>query len=193
MENVVPVEYPRLLKEWNKLHGRGNLDIDNPGSYNEKIQWIKLHDVTPLMTKLADKYLVREWVADKIGEQYLVPLLGVWDCFDDINFDELPDRFVLKCNHGSGMNLVVKDKKSFDWAEAKNKFDRWMAINFAFQNGFELQYKDIPRKIIAEEYIEQMDEDLLDFKIHCFKGEPKIVQVIGSRELAHHTAKEAFF
>ena len=193
LENVDPKEYPRLLKDWNKLHGQGDLDIDNPNSFNEKIQWIKLHDITPLMTKLADKYLVREWIIEKIGEQYLVPLLGVWDRFDEINFEELPDRFVLKCNHGSGMNLVVKDKKTFDRAEAKTKFDCWMATNFAFMKGFELQYKDIPRKIIAEEYIEQMDKDMLDFKIHCFRGEPKIIQVIGSRDQARHTAKEGFF
>lgn len=193
MENEDPADYPKLLRKWNRLHGRGNLDIDNPSTFNEKIQWIKLHGITPLMTKLADKYLAREWIAEKIGEQHLIPLLGVWDCFDDINFDELPDRFVLKCNHGSGMNLIVKEKKSIDWAKAKTRFDRWMATNYAFQSGFELQYKEIPRKIIAEEYIEEMDGDLLDFKIHCFRGEPRIIQVIGSRDLAQHTAKEAFF
>lgn len=193
MEEAAPEDYPRLLKRWNKLHGMGDFDLNNPRSFNEKIQWIKLHDVTPLMTKLADKYLVRDWIEEKIGAQYLIPLLGVWDRFDDIIFDELPDRFVLKCNHGSGMNLVVKDKKTFDRAEAKTMFDQWILTNYAFQNGFELQYKDIPRKIIAEEYIEQMDEDLLDYKIHCFGGKPKIIHVIGDRNLARHTAKEAFF
>ncbi len=194
-EALSPEDYPRALQSVWKIRTRGDtLDLDHPQSFNEKIQWIKLHDVTPLMTKLADKYLVREWISEKIGDQYLIPLLGVWDSFEDIPFDDLPDQFVLKCNHGSGMNLVVKDKSKVDISASRTQFDQWMAMNFAFKGlGLELQYKDIPRKIIAEEYIEQMDADLLDYKIHCFSGEPRIVQVIGSRDYVHHTAKEAFF
>lgn len=196
LEAIDPEEYPRILQDtWKKRMGENvPLDLDHPQSFNEKIQWIKLHDITPLMTKLADKYLVREWIAEQIGDQYLIPLLGVWDSFDEIDFEQLPNRFVLKCNHGSGMNLVVKDKNSIDMAVAKTQFDQWIATNYAFAGmGLELQYKNIPRKIIAEEYIEQMDADLLDYKIHCFGGEPQIIQIIGNRDNEHHTAREAFF
>ena len=185
-------EYPELLKAIWKLHFDTELNLDNPKSFNEKIQWMKLYDSTPIKTRLADKYLVREWIAEKIGKQYLVPLLGVWDKFDDIDFDKLPGAFALKCNHGSGMNLVVKDKSKLDKASAKNMFDKWMDTNFAFCVGLELHYKDIPRKIIAEKFIEQMDSNLLDYKIHVFKGEPKIIQIIGDRNLQTHKAKECF-
>ena len=129
---------------------------------------------------------------DKIGEKYLVPLLGAWDSFDEIDFNALPNQFALKCNHGSGMNLVVKDKGKMGIVQAKVQFDVWMKTNFAFVNGFELQYKDIPRKIIAEKYIEQFDRGLTDYKIHVFHGIPKIIQVIGNRDLQKHTAKECF-
>jgi len=192
-ETAEPEEYPKLLKcIWVMKFGEP-LDLENLKTFNEKIQWLKLYDTTPLKTKLSDKYLVRNWIKEKIGEQYLVPLLGVWNSFDEIDFDKLPEKFVLKCNHGSGMNLVVKEKKTLNIELAKQQFDEWMKINYAFEVGFELQYKDIPRKIIAEQYIEQMDKNLLDYKIHVFGGEPRIIQVIGDRDLAHHTGKEAFF
>jgi hypothetical protein len=92
---------------------------------------------------LADKYLVREWVKERIGEEYLIPLLGVYDKFDDIDFDKLPNQFVIKCNHGSGMNIIVKNKAELNLAEAKAKVDKWMSTNFAFCVGYELHYRDI--------------------------------------------------
>lgn len=189
--NADKSEYPRLLKALYKLYTGEDLNLDDPQSYNEKIQWLKIYDSTPLRTRLADKYLVRDWVAEKIGSQYLIPLLGVWDSFDEIDFDALPDQFVLKCNHGSGMNEVVKDKASMNKAALKQKFDKWMATDYSIW-GLELQYRDIPRKIIAEQYIEQMDKGLLDYKIHVFHGEPKIVSVMGDRVFSQHTAKECF-
>ena len=142
--------------------------------------------------RLEDKYLVRDWIKEKIGEEYLVPLLGVWDKFDDIDFDSLPDQFALKCNHGSNMNVIVKDKSLIDKNKTKEKFDRWMKTNYAFTSGLELHYKDIPPKIMSEKYIEQLDNDLIDYKIHFFNGIPKIIQIIGNRNLETHTAKECF-
>ena len=192
LRSAEPAEYPDLLKSIWRLHSDTPLDLENPKSFNEKIQWLKLYDTTSLKTRLADKYMVRDWIKAMIGEQYLVPLLGVWDSFDDINFSILPDHFVLKCNHGSGMNMVVKDKNRLDLKVAKARFDKWMKDDYTFLNGFEMQYKDIPHKIIAEEYIEQMDSNLLDYKIHVFGGEPRIIQVIGDRDLVNHTGKEAF-
>lgn len=172
-----------------------DLDLEHPADFNQKIQWLKLHDTTPLKTRLADKYLVRDWIIEEIGEQYLVPLLGVWDNADEIDFDKLPNQFCLKANHGSGMNYVVKDKSKLtekDIKKLRKMMNVWMQRPFGITTGLELQYLDIPRKIIAEKYIEQNDGNLLDYKIHCFNGEPKIIQIIGDRDLEHHTGKEIF-
>lgn len=173
-----PVEQrPEMLKEWYFNRTGETLDIDNPETYNEKIQWLKLYDSTPLKTRLADKYLVRDWVKEKIGEEYLIPLLGVWDKFDDIDFDKLPNQFVLKCNHGCGYNIVVKDKSKLDLKEAKNKINEWMKEDFAFKNGFELHYSAIPRKIIAEAYIKEVDTEAIDYKFICCDGIPYLCWV----------------
>ena len=188
LKNADPGDYPRLAKAWYKrIMGRA-LNLDDPQRFTEKIQWMKLYDSTPEKTRLADKYLVREWVSEKIGEEYLVPLLGVWDSFDEIDFDSLPDEFVLKCNHGSGVNLVVEEKSKLDRGKAKARFDQWMKKDHAFINGLELHYSPIPRKIIAEKYIEEMSGPLYDYKIHCFEGNPTFIQCIGDRDLVHHTA-----
>ncbi|MDE6664038.1 MAG: glycosyltransferase [Lachnospiraceae bacterium] len=170
------------------------LNLANPSTFNEKIQWMKLNDSTPLKTTLADKYLARNWVKDKIGDQYLIPLLGVWDKFDDINIDELPEAFVLKANHGCGWNVIVKEKEKADWNKIKENFDYWMSLNFAFSSmGFQMHYRDIPPKIIAEKYIESEDGNLYDYKIHCFNGKPEYIHLIGDRKYNTHQAKEAFY
>ena len=192
-KNTNPSDYEKTLKIYYKMKTGAELDLNNPLTFNEKIQWMKLHDTTEKKTMLVDKYLVRKWVASEIGEHYLIKNLGVWERFDDIDFSILPNQFALKCNHGSGWNIVVKDKKSFDFKEAKRKFDKWMSMNFAFVDGFELQYKDVKPLIIAEEYIEELNGNLLDYKIHVFNGTPRIVQVIGDRIIETHSAKEAFF
>ena len=123
-------EYVSFLKKEYKERTGELLNLDDPKKYTEKMQYSKLYDNTPLKTKLTDKYLVREWVADRVGSEYLIPLLGVWDNYSDINFDKLPNRFVIKTNHGSGWNLVVQDKKKINHFKTKIKFDRWMNMNF---------------------------------------------------------------
>lgn len=110
-----------ILRQTKNQMTNKNLNLENPKTYTEKIQWIKLYDIDNLKTKLADKYLVRDWVKNKIGEKYLIPLLGVWDKFNDINFNNFPNKFVLKCNHGSSMNIIVLDKNKFNIYEAKKK------------------------------------------------------------------------
>lgn len=193
LKEADPSEYPDLLKSMWMLHSNSILNLENPSSFNEKIQWMKIHDVTPLKKKLSDKYLVREWVEEKIGQQHLIPLLGVWDRFEDIDFESLPDRFVLKCNHGSGMNIIVNDKALFDKESARKQINKWLNTDYAFQNGLELQYDGIPRKIMAEEYIEQENGQLYDYKVHVFNGRAEIIQVIGDRDFTNHKGKEAFF
>lgn len=168
------------------------LNLENPVTFNEKIQWSKLYDVTPLKTQLADKYLVREWVKEKIGEEYLIPLLGVWDKFDDIDFDKLPDQFVLKANHGSGWNIIVTDKKQFNRVEAKKKFDRWLNTNFAYLT-LEMQYEDIKPKIIAEKYIVNENNDLPDYKFFCFDGKVFCLYTMINYTFDHSKGQLGFF
>ena len=106
----VPLEsYEQELALWYRQRVGRPLNLRAPKTFNEKVQWLKLYDSTPLKTRLADKYLVKEWIKEKIGEKYLVPLLGVWDSFDEIDFNNLPDQFVLKANHGAAMTLIIKD------------------------------------------------------------------------------------
>lgn len=149
------------------------LDLKNPQTFNEKIQWLKLHDRKPEYTQMVDKYAVREYIAKTIGEEYLIPLLGVWDRFDDIDFDQLPDQFVLKCNHDSGTVVICKDKKTFDIDAASKKINA--RINYNYYNVWrEWPYKDVKHRIIAEKYMSQMGcDDLVDYKIMCFNGKAK--------------------
>ena len=174
------------LQAWcRRVSGDPFFDIENPKTFNEKIQWLKLYDSTPVKTRLADKYLVREWVKEKIGEQYLIPLLGSYDRFEDINFHQLPNRFVIKCNHGCGYNIVVKNKSRLDLAEAKLKVDGWMRENFAFKHGLELHYRDIEPKILVEAYLENEGaNDLYDYKFFCFDGKVLYIEFLSGRNLS---------
>jgi hypothetical protein len=181
---LTPDQYPAELKIWYQKQTGKPLNLIHPRSYNEKIQWMKLYDNSPLKSFLADKYLVRDWVKEKIGADHLVPLLGVWDQFDEIDFNTLPNKFVLKANHGCNWNILVKDKASFDVQAAKRKFDNWMSKDYSFVNGLELHYKDIPRKIIAEKLLESTG-DLRDYKFFCFDGNPCFVWVDLDRSIAH--------
>lgn len=174
-------KYKLEIEDWFKEITKKSLNLKNPKTFNEKIQWLKLYDSTPLKTQLADKYLVRDWVKEKIGEEYLIPLLGVYDNFDEIDFDKLPNQFVIKCNHGCGYNIIVTDKSTLDKNEAKEKITKWMNEDFAFKNGLELHYSNIQRKIIIEEYIENANGDLYDYKFWCFNGNVEYIQFLSER------------
>lgn len=188
-EDLFTNKYEKELKIWYKAKTGEELNLQNPKTFNEKIQWLKLYDSTSLKTRLADKYLVREWVKEKIGEQYLISLLGVWDSFDEIDFDKLPERFVLKANHGYNWNYIVKDKAQFDREGAKAKFDEWLNTNFAFK-GLEIHYMNIPPKIMAEEYLENDNNDLYDYKVFCFGGKAESIMYLSERKQG---LKMAFF
>lgn len=175
-KNLSPQDYPEALKDWYFFCTGSTLDLDNPKTFNEKIQWLKLYDSTPVKTSLADKYLVRQWIENEIGAKYLIPLLGVWDSFDEIDFDTLPDAFALKTNHGSGWNYIITDKGDIDKEKMKASFDYWMGLNFAFYAGLELQYQDIIPKIIAEEYIDN-GEEIVDYRFFCSYGKTDHVWV----------------
>lgn len=148
-----------------------DLDWDNLNTYTEKMQWEKIYDKNPLKPLLADKYRVREWIKEKIGEEYLIPLLGAWNRFDEIDFDRLPKRFVMKTNHGTGTNYIVKDKSVLNRKMAKCMFDDWLATDYGFLS-FERHYSEICPKIIVEKYMETEYGELQDYKFLCFDGKP---------------------
>lgn len=154
------------------------LDLDDPKTFNEKLQWLKLYNRKPEYTMMVDKYLVRDYIKEKLGEEYLIPLLGAWDDPDEIDFDALPDRFVLKCNHNSGTGMYIcRDKSKMDVQKVKDGLRRGLAEDF-FMRSREWPYKNVPRKIICEQYMEQKgSSDLTDYKFYCFNGEPKLLYV----------------
>ena len=145
------------------------LDLSNPRTFNEKLQWLKLNARNPLYSTLVDKYAVKQWVADKIGEQYVVPNLAVYDNVDQIDLDSLPDRFVLKCNHDCGSIVICKDKSSFDLEAAKKKLDSALKENY-YWNSREWPYKNVKPRIIAEPYLEDESGELRDYKVYAFNG-----------------------
>lgn len=148
--------------------------INNPKTFNEKLQWLKLYDRNPLYTTLVDKYAVRQYIKEKIGEEYLIPLIGgPWKSVDEIPFDTLPNQFVLKTTHDSGGVVICNNKKNFDVDAAKRKLYKSLKNNF-YYNGREWPYKNVPPQIIAEKYMTDSDKDeLTDYKLMCFNGEHK--------------------
>lgn len=159
------------------------LDLKDPKTFNEKLNWIKLHDRRELYTQLADKYTVRQYVASKIGEEYLIPLLGKWDTFDDIDFDTLPDKFVLKCNHRSRDAVVCRDKSKLDISAVHHNYSKWLKRNFYWEMR-EWAYKNIKSCIIAEELIgdETTMKSPIDYKFSCFNGNADNVMLCVGRE-----------
>ena len=149
------------------------LKIENPTTYNEKIQWLKLHDRNPIYTNLVDKYEVRKYISKKIGKEYLIPLLGLYNKYEDINFEILPNQFVIKCTHDSGGVVICKDKSKFDFKKAKRKINTAMRRNF-YYTGREWPYKNIKPRIIIEQYMEDKKaKELIDYKVMCFDGKPE--------------------
>lgn len=167
------------------------MDWKHPRTFNEKLQWLKLYNRKPEYTIMADKVKAKEWVAERIGAEYIIPTLGVWDDPDDIDFDKLPNQFVLKCNHNSGLGMYIcKDKSKMDVEAVKQGLRKGLKENY-YLHGREWPYKDVPRKILAEQFmVNEVDEvgrtfrdntELTDYKFFCFDGEPYYCQVIRNR------------
>lgn len=159
-----------LKRRFQKIHGYP-LNFKAPRSLSEKVNWIKLHrDLTPL-APFVDKYAVRDFVKDRIGEEHLIPLVGLFDRFADIDIDTLPGAFALKATHGSGWNLIVKDKTQVDWKATRRKVNDWLQSDFSLVSG-EVNYRNIKGRIIIEEYLEDASGRLYDYKFYCCDGEP---------------------
>jgi TupA-like ATPgrasp len=165
-----------IKKRFKKRLGR-EVNLKNPVKYNDKLQWLKLYWRDPLATKCADKYEVREYVRQTIGEKYLNELYGVFESVDEINISRFPRSFVLKGTHGSGFNIICNDKSTINWESAKKKMKHWLSTDYYLPKR-EWVYKDIKPRIICEKYIEQDDaEELRDYRFFCFNGEPKFITV----------------
>ena len=169
------------------------MDWENPKTYNQKLQWLKVHDRNPLYTTLVDKYEVKKYVSEKIGEQYIIPTLGVWSNFDEIDFDTLPDQFVLKCTHDSGGLIIVKDKSKLDKNAARKMFKMCLSRN-PYDVSREWPYKNVKPRIIAEQYMEdEATAELRDYKFFSFCGEPKAMFIASERASVTEETKFDFF
>lgn len=179
----IKIQYRSIMKK--------NLNLKNPKGFNEKLQWLKLHDRKPEYSIYADKYAVREFIKNTIGEDYLTRLYGVWDDSEDINFDILPQQFVIKGSHDSGSVVVCRDKAGVNVDEVKSEMKKVLKKN-NYYYGRDWPYKNIKPRIIAEEYLDNGPAGLIDYKFYCFDGEPKFLYISQGLE-DHKTAHITFF
>ena len=170
------------------------LNLSKPKTFSEKLQWLKLYDRRPIYTTMVDKYAVKRYVADIIGEKYIIPTLGVWDSPDEIEWDSLPNQFVLKCTHDSGGLIICRDKTKLDIDAAKEKLRKSLKFDY-YLSVREWPYKDVPRRIIAEQYISPTPgkSDLPDYKFFCFDGKVKALFVASERQTPNEEVKFDFF
>ncbi len=168
------------------------LNLRHPKTFNEKIQWLKLHDRKPEYVQMVDKIEAKKYVAEKIGEEYIIPTISTRDHFDEINLWDLPEQFVIKCSHDSGGLIVCRDKNRLDVAAARKKIDKCLKKNFYYQSR-EWPYKNVKPKILIEKYMsDKKQKELVDYKFYCFNGSPKYLYVSEGLE-NHATAKIEFF
>lgn len=172
-ELYLKIEFP--------AHVGYRLNLENPKTYNEKLNWLKLYDRNNRYASMVDKVLAKEYVASIIGEEYIVPNLGIWDQFDDIDFNCLPNSFVLKTTHDSGGVVICRDKKTFDYKAAKDKITRYLKRDF-FYICREWPYKDLKHRVLAEEYLENdcttlRNMPLMDYKVYTFNGVAKLAMI----------------
>ena len=180
--NMPDDEY--LIKLFHAKTGR-NLNLSEPKTYNEKLQWLKLFDRRDIYTTMADKYLVKEYVSSQIGSSYVIPLFGVWDNVDMIDFQSLPNQFVLKCTHDSHGLVICKDKSKLDITYTKAKLQKCLSRNYYYMHR-EWPYKNIKPRIIVEKYMEEESGELRDYKVLCFNGIPKLIELHQGRFSGTH-------
>lgn len=173
------------LKFKYRLYIGKKLNLDSPKSFNEKLQWLKLYDRKPQYTVMVDKYDAKDYVENVIGKEYIIPTLGVWDSFEEIDFDALPNQFVLKCTHDSGGVVICHDKRAFDKNKARKKINNSLKNNYYWM-GREWPYKDVKPRIIAEDFISETEDDLNesdlnDYKLMCFNGTVKCSFICSER------------
>lgn len=182
---IIPDKLFLKMKYYLKM--KQKLDLNNPETFNEKLQWIKLYDRKPEYVTYVDKFAVRDYIKQTIGEEYLIPLIGVYDNVNEIPWGDLPNRFVLKCTHGSGCNIICKNKQELDIKESKRKLKRWMKKNY-YWYGREWSYKNVKPRIICEEFISGTNKKIPnDLKVMCFNGKAKLIELHIDRFSSSHT------
>lgn len=180
------IDDENYIKRRFRLEMGYELKLDEPETFNEKIQWLKLHDRDPLYTVIVDKYLAKKYASLVIGEKYLIPTLGVWEHFEDIDFDKLPNSFVLKTTHDSKGVVIVRDKNTFAKKKAQKFLNHHLKINFYDQTR-EWPYKYVTPRIIAEKYMGDDDNQVIDdYKVLCFEGEAKLIELHQGRFSSNH-------
>lgn len=192
--NRMPDE--KYLKRMYRFRMGHELNLENPKAFSEKMEWLKIHDRKPIYTTMVDKYLAKDYVAGLIGEEHIIPTLGVWDRFEDIDFDALPNQFVLKCTHDSGGLVVCRDKSRLDIEKARRQINQCLKRNFAYL-GREWPYMNVKPRVIAEQYMEDRSNGagetagLSDYKFFCFNGVPRFLYLSTGLE-DHATARMTF-
>lgn len=190
--NLVRLKDEKFLKlKYKRTFGK-ELNLKRPGTFNEKLQWLKLYDRKDIYTTMVDKYEAKRYVADIIGEEYVIPTLGVYNKFDEIDFETLPEQFVLKCTHDSGGLSICKNKKDFNLEDTKKKINKSLNKNF-YYSAREWPYKNVKPRVIAEKFMNDtmQENELIDFKFFCFNGIPKFLYV-SEGMVNHSTAKISF-
>lgn len=180
---IKPIKKPPLKVNFKRKLGY-DLNLASPQTFSEKIQWIKVYGKPERFSRYVDKYNVRQYVKERIGDQYLIPLIGVYNKVNQINWSQLPDSFVMKTTHGATWNIVVKDKAKVNWGNAKMRLRKWLGLRYYLITG-ESNYRNIKPRIVIEEFINDPTGDLKDYKFFCFQGEPAFIQVDGTRFTNH--------
>lgn len=181
----------KFIKIKYKLEFDEELDLNHPITFNQKLQWLKLNDRKDIYTTMADKFEAKDYVAGKIGKEYIIPNLGVFESFDEIDFDKLPNTFVIKCTHDSGGLVICHDKNKLNISEAKKKIENSLKTNY-YYHGREWPYKNIKPRIIVEKFMQdKKQKSMIDYKFFCFNGEPKILYISSGLE-NHSTARMSF-
>jgi len=171
---LAPQHYPKVLKRWFLETVKKELDLEHPRTFNEKIQWLKIFDATHLKARLTDKADVRKWVEEKAGTEVLFPCFGVWNTVDEIDFEKLPQQFILKATHAKDWKIVVPDKNNLDYQKTRKTIITWLNKNYALCDGLELQYGKCKPGIIAEEYLGE-ERRIFHYRFFCFGGSPSFV------------------
>ena len=179
--HLINLDDESYLKLLYRINFHNNLDFDNCITFNEKLQWLKLFDRDDKYSIMVDKYEVKDYVNKLVNNCNVIPTYGVFEHFDEINFNSLPNQFVIKCTHDSGGIYIVKDKRYFNITDARKRINYCLSRDF-YRLGREWPYKNVKPRIIVEKYMQELDEySLIDYKIHCFNGEPKVVLVCKER------------
>lgn len=176
-ENYLKLKYFVYFKK--------KINLNNPQSFNEKLQWLKLYDRNPLYVTMVDKYDVKKYVENKIGKEYIIPTIGIYKKINEINFNKLPNKFVIKCTHDCGSVVIVKNKNKIDYDEIKRKIENKLKVNY-YYSGREWPYKNVKPRIIIEKYMEDnKTNELRDYKFFCFNGEVKCFKIDFNRATNH--------